>query len=135
MAALAFGDTFVPELRKILTSISTATSFDKNGREIETREQPFTYPWQLTWIGYDPDLGRGRVICKLAADGKTVTAVIDAGDFGKIRANNSRSRAWNGSKHYHDMAVLASTLIEEQIVTRDPAQLGNEVRIKLPKDR
>ena len=75
------------------------------------------------------------MICKLAADGKTVTAVIDAGDFGKIRANNSRSRAWNGSKHYHDMAVLASTLIEEQIVTRDPAQLGNEVRIKLPKDR
>ena len=59
MAALAFGDTFVPELRKILTLISTATSFDKNGREIETREQPFTYPWQLTWIGYDPDLGQG----------------------------------------------------------------------------
>src|SRR5712691_3892859 len=135
MKALMFGDSFVPELRDILTSISTATSFGPNGIEIETREQPFTYPWQLTWIGYDPDLGHSRAICKLAAERKTVAAVIDAGDFRKICANNTRSRAWNGSAHYHDMAVLASTLIEEQIVTWDPSQLGSEVRIKLPKDR
>jgi hypothetical protein len=98
MAAPAFGDTFVPELRKILDSISTATSFDEDGREIETREQPFTYPWQLTWMGYDPNLGRSRVICKLVADGKSVTAVIDAGDFGKIRANNSRSNPGTGQR-------------------------------------
>ncbi len=135
MKALMFGDSFVPELRDILTSISTATSFGPDGKEIETREQPFTYPWQLTWIGYDPDLGHSRVICKLAAERRTVAAVIDAGDFRKICANNTRSRAWNGSAHYHDMAVLASTLIEEQIVTWDPSQLGREVRIKLPKDR
>jgi hypothetical protein len=135
MEALAFGDSFVPELRDILTSVSTAASYSRNGKKIETREQPFTYPWQLTWIGYDPDLGHRRVICKLAAEGKTVTAVIDAGDFRKLRGNNSRSRAWNGSGHYHDMAVLASTLIEEQIVTWDPSQLGSEVQIKLPGDR
>ncbi len=135
MAALTFGDSFVPELREILTSISTATSFGSNGNEIETGEQPFTYPWQLTWIGYDPDLGRSRVLCKFVAEGKAVAAVIDANDFRKLRANNSRSKAWNGSGHYHDLAVLASTLIEEQIVTRDPAQLGSEVRIELPKDR
>jgi hypothetical protein len=135
MAALMFGASFVPELRDILTSISTATSFDENGDEIATREQPFTYPWRLTWIGYDPDLGRSRVICKLAAESGTVAAVIDAGDFRKLRANNSRSGAWNNSGHYHDMAVLASTLIEEQIVTWDPSQLGSEVQIRLPKDR
>lgn len=133
--ALTFGDSFVPELREILTSISTATSYGRNGNKIQTREQPFTYPWQLTSIGYDPDLGRSRVICKLAAEGKTVTAIIDADDFRKLRGNNSRSRAWNGSEHYHDMAVLASTLIEEQVVTRDPSELGSEIQIKLPKDR
>ena len=33
------------------------------------------------------------------------------------------------------MAVLASTLIEEQVVTWDPSELGSEVQIKLPKDR
>jgi hypothetical protein len=135
MEALAFGDSFVPELRDILTSVSTASSYGRNGKMIETREQPFTYPWQLIWIGYDPDLGRGRVICKLAAEGKTVTAVMDARDFSKLRKNDSRSRAWNGSGHYHDMAVLASTLIEEQIVTWDPSQLGSEVQIRLPRDR
>jgi hypothetical protein len=135
MEALTFGDSFVPELREILTSISTATFYGRNGNGIGTREQPFTYPWQLTWIGYDPDLGRSRVICKLAAEGKTVTAIIDAGDFRKLRENKSRNRAWNGSEHYHDMAVLASTLIEEQIVTWDPSQVGSEVQIKLPKDR
>ena len=135
MKALTFGDSFVSELRDILTSSSTATFFGQNGKEIETRKQQFTYPWQLTWIGYDPDLGHSRVICKLAAEGKTVIAVLDAGDFRKLRENNSRSRAWNDSGHYHDMAVLASTLIEEQIVTWDPSQLDSDVRIKLPQDR
>jgi hypothetical protein len=129
-----FGDSFVPELREILTSISTATSYDVNG-EIETRKQPFTYPWQLTWIGYDPELGSCRVICKLAADGETVNAVIDAADFRKLRGNNSKSKAWNESGKYHDMAVLASTLIEEQVVTWDPSQIAGDVQIKLPKDR
>lgn len=135
MNAVTFGDSFIPELQEILTSISTATSYGRNGSEIETREQPFTYPWQLTWIGYDPER-RGRVVCKLAAEGKTVAAIIDADEFpGKLRANNSRSGSWNGSEHYHDMAVLASTLIEEQVVTWDPSQLGGKVQIKLPKDR
>jgi hypothetical protein len=69
------------------------------------------------------------------AAGKTVTAIIDAANFPKLRGNNSRSGAWNGSEHYHDMAVLASTLIEEQIVTWDSSQLGSEIQIKLPKDR
>jgi hypothetical protein len=51
MGSLTFGDSFVPELREILTSISTATSYGRNGKETEIREQTFTYPWQLTWIG------------------------------------------------------------------------------------
>lgn len=135
MKAFTFGDSFVPELREILTSTSTAISYDEDGNKVETGEQPFTYPWQLTWIGYDPDLGHGRAICKLKAEGKTVTATIDADDFRKLRRNNSRSRYWNGSEHYHDMAMLASTLIEEQIVTWDPSELGSEVQIKLPRDR
>jgi hypothetical protein len=135
MERLTFGDSFVPELREILTSTATATSYDTDGNQVETREQTFTYPWRLKWIGYDPDLGHSRVRCNLAADGKTVTAIVDAGDFGELRRNNSRSRTWNGSRHYHDMAVLASTLIEEQIVTWDPSQLGSEIQIKLPKNR
>jgi|SRR5580658_5044379 hypothetical protein len=135
MRAVTFGDSFVPELREILTSTSTATSYGKNGDVIESREQPFTYPWWLARIGYDPDSGRGRVICQLTTEGHVVTAVIDADDFGKLRTNNSRSRAWNNSARYHDMAVLASTLIEEQILTRDPSQLGSEVQIRLPGNR
>jgi hypothetical protein len=106
MKAVTFGDSFVPELREILTSVSTATAYSENGDVIETREQPFTYPWQLARIGYDPGSGRSRVICQLTAEGRTVTAVIDANDFGKLRVNNSRTRAWNGSEHYHDMALL-----------------------------
>jgi hypothetical protein len=135
MKAVTFGDSFVPELREILTSISTAAAYSKNGAVIDTRKQPFTYPWQLARIGYDPGSGRSRVICQLTAEGQTVTAVIDANDFGKLRENNSRTRDWNGSEHYHDMAVLASTLIEEQIVTMDRSQLGSEVQIKLPINR
>jgi hypothetical protein len=135
VTTLAFGDSFVPELREILTSTSIITSYRKNGSVIATREQSFTYPWQLTWIGYDPGLGRSRVVCKLTAEGKTVTAIIDVADFQKLRGNSSRSRAWNGSEHYHNMAVLASSLIEEQIVTWDPSQLSSEIQIKLPKDR
>src|SRR5580658_2452147 len=103
MKAVTFGDSFVPELREILTSTSTAMAYSENGDVIETKEQPFTYPWQLAQIGYDPRSGRGRVICELTADGQTVTAVIDANDFVKLRGNNSRTKAWNGSGHYHDM--------------------------------
>jgi len=135
MQAVTFGDSFVPELREILTSTSTSTAYGENGQVIESREQPFTYPWQLARIAYDPGSGRSRVICQLTADGQTVTAVIDANDFGKLRGNNSRTGAWNGSGHYHDMAVLASTLIEEQILTRDRSQLGSEVQIRLPENR
>jgi hypothetical protein len=134
MHRVTFGESFVPELREILTSTSTVALYGRDGRQTETREQLFTYPWQLKWIGYDSELGQSRVICRLVAEGNVVTAIIDATDFGKLRRNNSKTSAWNGSE-YHDMAVLASTLIEEQIVTWDPSQMGNEVHIRLPEDR
>src|SRR5260370_20453575 len=129
-----FGDSFVPELREILTSTSTVTVHGLDGRRESTAEQPFTYPWQLRWMGFDEDHGRSRVICKLAADGTVVTAIIDAADFRRISRNNSKNRMWNNSA-YHDMAVLASTLIQEQILTWEPSRLPGQVHIKLPTDR
>jgi hypothetical protein len=133
-ARAVFGDSFVPELREILTSTSTATAYSPDGRRHVTREQPFIEPWQLRWIGIAQDSGNSRVTCGLEADGKIVTATIDAADFGRMSRNTSRSRAWNGSK-YHDMAVLASTLIQEQILTWDPSKLADEIQIRLPSDR
>jgi hypothetical protein len=129
-----FGASFVPELREILTSTSTVTTYSPDGRRQVTSEQPFTEPWQLRWIGIAQDSGNSRVTCGLEVDGKIVTATIDAADFGRTSRNSSQSRAWNGS-NYHDMAVLASTLIEEQILTWDPAKLADEIRIRLPADR
>ena len=129
-----FGDSFVPELREILTSTSTATAYSADGRRQVTREQPFTEPWQLRWIGIAQESGHSRVTCELEADGKIVTATIDAADFGRMSRNTSKSRTWNGS-NYHDMAVLASTLIEEQILTWDPSKLADEIQIRLPSDR
>jgi hypothetical protein len=133
-ARAAFGDSFVPELREILTSTSTVTAYSPDGRRQVTTQQPFTDPWQLRWIDIAPDSGNSRVTCGLETDGKIVTAIIDAADFGRTSRNTSRSRAWNGS-NYHDMAVLASTLIEEQILTWDPAKLTDEIQIRLPSDR
>jgi hypothetical protein len=133
-ARAVFGESFVPELREILTSTSTVTDYSQDGRQQPTREQPFTAPWRLRWIGIAQDSGNSRVTCGLEADGKTVTATIDAADFRKISRNTSRSRAWNGS-NYHDMAVMASTLIEEQILTWDPSQLADEIQIRVPSDR
>jgi hypothetical protein len=129
-----FGDSFIPELREILTSTATATFYSPDGRRQVTREQPFTYPWRPRWIGIAQDSGNSRVTCGLEADGKIVTATIDAADFGRMSRNTSRSRAWNESK-YHDMAVQASTLIEEQILTWDPSMLDGEIQIRLPSDR
>lgn len=114
-----FGDSLVPELREILTSTSTVTSYDPGGKRLILAEQPFTYPWQLRRIGVDEDSAGSRVTCVLEADGKIVTATIDAGDFRRLSKNKSKTKAWNGSE-YHDMAVLASSLIEEQILTWVP---------------
>ena len=133
-ARAVFGDSFVPELREILTSTSTVTAYSPDGRRQVTSEQPFTDPWQLRWIGIAQDSGNSRVTCGLEAHGKIVTATIDAADFGRMSRNSSRSPAWNGSD-YHDMAVLASTLIEEQILTRDPSKLADQIQIRLPSDR
>jgi hypothetical protein len=52
-----------------------------------------------------------------------------------LRKNASNSPAWNGSR-YHDLAVHLSVLIQEQILTRDPADFSpDEIRIRRPADR
>lgn len=134
MARSVFGGSFVPELREILTSVSTVSFHGRDGIQTGTRDQPFTHPWQLQWIGFDHDLGRSRVICKLASEATVVTAIMDAADFGKLSRNDSKSAAWNDSG-YHDMAVLASTLIQEQILTWEPSRLDGEIHIRLPAGR
>jgi hypothetical protein len=66
----------------------------------------------------------------LLSSGEEVTATIDASDFPHLRRNSSRTQAWNGSDHYHDMAVQASVLTQEQILTYDPDAVRDHVRIQ-----
>ena len=115
--------------------LAIATGYGPDGKLAEVADEPFLGVWQLRSLAYDEELGESRVVCVLAADGKRVTATIDASDFPKLRGNATRTKAWNGSDHYHDMAVQASVLIEEQILTKDPEQVPSLVRIQVPAKR
>jgi hypothetical protein len=96
---------------------------------------PFLEQWHLSRLDFDPDLGKSRLVGVLTSAGKTVTATIDASDFPDLRDNTSNNPEWNGSA-YHDLAVLLSVLIQEQILTWDPADiLTDEIRIRRPADR
>ena len=136
MVISVFTEDFARELREILLSTSVAEIYDPPGELVDVREEPFLGEWQLRSLGFDPDLGPSRIICQLSAGDKEVTATVDASDFPSHRKQQrSRSRAWNNSQ-YHDLAVLLSVLIEEQILTRSPSKLrADHVRIRLPKDR
>jgi hypothetical protein len=130
-----FGPSVVPELREILLSTSEGELYDPDGRMTEVRDVPFLEGWQLSWLGFDPALGGSRVVCVLAGAGRTVTATIGADDFPDLRDNASASPEWNSSA-YHDLAVLLSTLIQEQVLTWDPADIPtDQIRIQLPADR
>jgi hypothetical protein len=130
-----FDADFVGELKEILLSTSTAEIYGPPGTPPERVEEPFLSGWHMRSIAFGPGLGRSRVICRLYAGGKEVTATIDADDFPEVRAKRTRSRAWNNSQ-YHDAAVLVSVLIQEQILTRSPDDLdAGQVRICLPADR
>ena len=136
MGRMEFGPSVVPELPEILLSTSEGAFYDRDGRLIELREVPFLEEWQLSRLDFDPDLGRSRVVGVLTGAGKTVTATIDVGDFPDLRDNTSINREWNGSAAYHDLAVLLSVLIQEQILTWDPADIySDEIRIRVPADR
>jgi hypothetical protein len=132
---MEFGPTVVPELREILLSTSEAAFYGPDGGLTEIREVPFLEEWRLTRLGFDPDLGRSRIICVLAGAGKEVMAIIDVGDFADLRDNTSKSPEWNASA-YHDLAVQLSVLIQEQILTWDPADISpGEIHIRRPADR
>jgi hypothetical protein len=132
---MEFGSSVIPELREILLSSGEGKFYGPDGRLIDIWEVPFLEEWHLVRLGFDPDLGKSRIVCVLTAAGKTVTAIIDAGDFADLRDNTSNSPDWNGSA-YHDLAVHLSTLIQEQILGKDPADIGtDEVRIRRPADR
>jgi hypothetical protein len=132
---MEFGASVVPELREILLSTSEAASYGPDGRLTEVTEVPFLGEWQLSRLGFDQDLGRSRVVCVLTGAGKAVDAIIDAADFPDLRGNTSKSPEWNASA-YHDLAVLLSTLIQEQILMGEPADISaNEIRIRRPADR
>lgn len=135
MGRMEFGPSVVPELREILLSTSEVASYGPDGRLTEVREVPFLGEWHLSRLGFDRDLGRSRVVCVLTGAGKGVTAIIDADDFPDLRGNASKSPEWNASA-YHDLAVLLSTLIQEQVLTWDPADISpDEIRIRRPADR
>lgn len=136
MASVMFGPSFLPELREILLSVGEATSYGPDGRPTEVRDEPFLGEWRLRSLAYDARRDRSRVVCVLTAgDGREVTATIDASDFRDLRRNSSRSPEWNGSAHYHDLAVAVSVLIEEQIITHDPDTVPDQLRIQSPADR
>jgi hypothetical protein len=132
---MEFGPSVVPELQEILLSINEGHFYDPDGRLTAVKQVPFLEQWQLSLLDFDPDLGRSRITCVLTGAGKTVTATIDVGDFAHLRDNTSINPEWNGSV-YHDLAVHLSVLIQEQILTRDPADIhSDEIRICIPADR
>lgn len=117
-----------------MLSTSEAASYGPDGGLIEVSEVPFLGEWHLSGLGFDRDLGRSRVVCVLTGAGKAVEAIIDAEDFLDVRDNTSKSQEWNDSA-YHDLAVLLSTLIQEQVLTWDPADIGaNTIYIRRPAD-
>jgi hypothetical protein len=130
-----FGPTLLPELQEILLSTGEAYSYGPGGELAGVREEPFLGAWRLRSLAYDKELGKSRLVCVLAADGREVTATIDASDFARLRRNTTRTRTWNGSAQYHDLAVKASVLIEEQIITKDPLTVPDHVRIRDPSER
>ncbi|MGH3227000.1 MAG: hypothetical protein ACRDOA_00220 [Streptosporangiaceae bacterium] len=122
-------------MRAILLSSSEAAFYDPDGRLTEIREVPFLEEWHLTRLDFDQDLGRSRIVLLLTGAGTEVTAIIDAGDFPDLRDNTSKSPEWNASA-YHDLAVHLSILIQEQILTSDPADISpGEIHIRRPADR
>jgi hypothetical protein len=132
---MEFGPSVLPELRKILLSSGEGKFYDPDGRLTEVKQVPFLEQWHLSRLDFDPDLGKSRLVGVLTSAGKTVTATIDAGDFPDLRDNTSNNPEWNGSA-YHDLAVLLSVLIQEQILTWDPAGIRtDEIRIRRPADR
>lgn len=135
MTRMEFGPSLLPELREILLSTGKAYNYGPDGELVAVGEEPFLGAWRLRSLGYDKERGKSRVVCVLTADGKEVTATIDASDFPRLRRNSTRTKAWNGSAYYHDLAVHASVLIEEQIITKDPATVPDQVRIQEPHDR
>ena len=132
---MEFGPSLLPELREILLSTGDAYSYGPDGELAGVREEPFLGAWRLRSLAYDKERGKSRVVCVLTADDKEVTATIDASDFARLRRNSTRTKAWNGSAHYHDLAVKASMLIEEQIIVKEPATVPDQVRIQEPHDR
>lgn len=136
MEPMTFGKSFLPELREILLSTDKVTYYGPDGEPTKVKDEPFLERWQLRSLGYDPERGSSRVLCVLtAADGRDVTATIDASDFRSLRRNSSRSKEWNGSDHYHDLAVHVSVLLQEQIIGRNPDTVPQHVRIQSPADR
>ncbi len=87
-------------------------------------------------MGFDHcPLGKSRIVCVLTGAGNEVTAIIDADDFTGLRDNTSKHPEWNASA-YHDLAVHLSVLIQEQILTWDPADISaGEIHIRRPADR
>jgi hypothetical protein len=137
MSPVMFGPSFLPELREILLSTSEVIHYGSDGGVSHVGDEPFLEPWRLRSLEYDRRRGRSRVLlCGLTApDGRDVTATIYAGDFRGLHLNSSRSKEWNGSDHYHDLAVRVSMLLVEQIITQDPDAVPNHVRIQSPADR
>jgi hypothetical protein len=132
---MEFGPSVLPELRKILLSSGEGKFYGPDGRLTEVKQVPFLEQWHLSRLDFNPDLGKSRLVGVLTSAGKTVTATIDASDFPDLRDNTSNNPEWNGSA-YHDLAVLLSVLIQEQILTWDPADIRtDEIRIRRPADR
>jgi hypothetical protein len=53
-----------------------------------------------------------------------------------MRKNTTRTAEWNGSAKYHDMAVSASTLMQEYVLVNEPDDpeppSGTAIPLRLP---
>jgi len=136
MTCATFGPSLLPELREILLSTGQGISYGPDGEPAEVTDEPFPEQCRLGNLEYDPNRGRSRIVCVLTApDGRDVTATIDASDFREPRRDSTGGKQRNASDHRPSLASYLSMLLEEQIITRDPATVPDHVRIQSPADR
>lgn len=109
-----FSEEFLAEFRELLLSTSVTESYNAAGEVTGRKDTPFLGPWRLLSLGS-----------------------IDASDFGDLvqKRKSRQNRIWNSSR-YGDLAVHLSILIEEQVLTREPAGLtAHRIRICSPQNR
>lgn len=123
-----FPEGVLDGLREILLSSGEGTFYGPGGEVIGTGQVPFLAGWHLDRIGFDPDLGRSRIVCVLSREGTTVTGVIDAGDW--IDGGSYAYAPMTGAT-WGEVTPMLSVAVQEKILTRDPAEFGGDTEVRI----